>query len=97
MRPPLRLAASAGPERSAEHVGEDAGVGCGLVVLGEDFEHDHAWPPVVIGGGAEVAAGLLRAECPVDELLSLGFEAGIVEHAGLARVFEDAICHVGFG
>jgi hypothetical protein len=37
--------------------GEDAGVAGGFVILGEDFEHDHAGPPVVVGGGPKLPLG----------------------------------------
>ena len=62
------------------------------MILGEDFEHDHAGPPVVVGSGAEAAVGLLGGEGPVEEFLGFGFEAGVVELPGEG---DEAVEEVG--
>jgi hypothetical protein len=61
------------------HQGNDAGIAVGFLVLSEDFKHDDAGPPVVVGGGADHAAGGLVGERPIDIFLSLGFEACVFE------------------
>ena len=76
--------------KSGELIGEvageerdDAGVVGGFLVLREDFEHDHAGPPIVValgsGDGAEHAVGGLRAEGPLDPGLGFLLEARVVE------------------
>ena len=64
------------------HHRNDARIAGSFVILGENLQHHHSRPPVVVSLGANHPGCSRIVQSPVNVLLRFGFESGVIEQVG---------------